>query len=106
MKTEELIKLLNECTTQCNYCADACLDEDNVKDMVTCIRLDKVCAAACRAAAEALTVNIDESAELVKACRTICERCADECAQHSADHCQKCAEVCLKCAKACAEYNP
>jgi len=105
MKKEELIKILNECAAQCNHCADACLDEPDVKKMVTCIRLDTVCSAACTAAAKALAVDIDESAELVKACRTICERCADECAQHSADHCQKCAELCLKCAKACAEYN-
>ena len=47
MRNEKLISALGNCINHCNYCADACLDEDNVKMMVDCIRTDRVCAEVC-----------------------------------------------------------
>ncbi|HET7361113.1 MAG TPA: four-helix bundle copper-binding protein [Salinimicrobium sp.] len=104
MKNEGLIKTLNDCAAHCNYCADACLDEKDVKMMVECIRLDRICAATCTATAAALAVNSDEARELVEACGKICEKCVDECAKHDAQHCRDCAEACKKCAEACASF--
>ena len=82
MKNQELIKTLNECAAHCNHCADACLDEQDIKMMVRCIRLDRICAATCTATAQALAVNSEDIAGLVKYCQEICEKCGAECAQH------------------------
>lgn len=105
MRNESLVKTLNNCIAHCNWCADACLDEDNVKKMAECIRLDRICAETCKAAAQAVVSNAktDVSA-LIKACQTICEKCGEECAKHETDHCKACAEACKKCADACREY--
>lgn len=99
-----MIKTLYDCAAHCNHCADACLDEDDVKKMVDCIRLDRICAATCIATAKALSVKSNDYGSLVKACQEICEKCAAECAKHEADHCKKCAEACRKCAEACSNY--
>ena len=32
---------ISECILMCNYCFNACLEEDDVKMMKECIRLDK-----------------------------------------------------------------
>ena len=106
MRNSELIKEFYNCAAACNYCADACLDEDNVKMMVPCIRLDKICAATCIATAQALAINIDKEQvrRLVKYCKEICQKCADECSKHETQHCQKCAEACKKCVQACEKF--
>lgn len=103
MRNQELINKLYDCAAACNHCADACLDEDNVKMMVPCIRLDKVCAATCIATAQALAVNISDSdvKGLVEFCKEICRKCGDECSKHETDHCQECAKACKECVEAC-----
>lgn len=100
-KHVETLKALLECLQECNHCFDACLNEDDVKMMADCIRLDRECADICAFTAQALMRNSPVSDELLKACAAICERCADECAKHEAEHCKKCAEACRKCAEAC-----
>lgn len=104
MKNEALIRTLNECAAHCNHCADACLDEQDIKMMVKCIRLDRICATACSAAAKVLSVNSLDVSGLVAYCAEICEKCGAECGKHKNDHCQRCAEACNKCAAACREY--
>lgn len=104
MKHEELIRTLYECAAHCNHCADACLEEQDIKMMVKCIRLDRVCASTCTATAQALSVNSVNIKGLVDFCIEICERCAEECSRHKEDHCQKCAEACKRCAQACRNY--
>lgn len=106
MRNENLIKTLYDCAATCDWCADACLEEDNIKMMVECIRLDRICAATCKATALALTSNSQAGvAELIKACQAICEKCGDECAKHETDHCKKCAEACRRCAEACKQFS-
>lgn len=106
MRNQELISTLYNCAAHCFHCADACLDEQDVKEMVKCIRLDKVCGATCIATAKAMAINVDSGdiSGLVKYCQEICEKCAEECDKHSAEHCKKCAEACRKCAEACSSY--
>ena len=104
MKNTKLIEALNNCATHCNYCADACLDEDNIKMMVNCIRNDKACAEICATTAKLLASNYEDVKSLVEACLKICQQCGDECAKHEHQHCQDCAEACKKCADACQEY--
>lgn len=105
MRNEQLIKTLYDCAAACNHCADACLDEDDVKKMVRCIRLDRICAETCVTTAKALSIDADQDSRgLVKYCKEICEKCAEECAKHEHQHCKDCASACRKCAEACASF--
>ncbi len=104
MRNEKLISALGNCINHCNYCADACLDEDNVKMMVDCIRTDKVCAEACSALSQVLATSYSDVRGLVEYCKKVCEACAKECEGHDHRHCQECAEACRECADACSAY--
>ena len=104
MKNSKLIEALNNCVTHCNHCADACLDEGDIKMMVDCIRTDRACAAICSATANLLASNYKDVRGMVEQCRDICEKCADVCAKHDHKHCQQCADACRKCEEACNEY--
>lgn len=103
MKNQELIRKFYDCAAACYTCADACLDEDDVKMMVRYIRLDKLCAATCVATAEALAVKAEDKdiRGLLDYCKEICRKCGDECAKHEAQHCKKCAKACKECVEAC-----
>lgn len=106
MRNKELINEFYKCAAACSYCADACLDEDNVKMMVPCIRLDKVCAATCIATAQSLAVDLDKEhvRGLVAYCKEICQKCGDECSKHETQHCKDCADACKKCVQACEKF--
>jgi hypothetical protein len=104
MKHQEMLKSLSNCINYCNWCADACLDEDNVKDMVKCIRLDRACSYVCAATANILDTRYDDIQGLVNYCIQICEDCEKECKKFDSDHCQQCAKACRECADACRRY--
>ncbi len=104
MKNEKLIKALQNCIQHCNYCADACLDVDNVKMMVNCIRTDRACAEVCNTLLKLLSSNFEEIEDLVRSCKNICNQCADECGKHDMDHCKACAKACKECAIECEKY--
>lgn len=104
MRNEKLISSLGNCINHCNYCADACLDEDNLKMMVDCIRIDHVCAEACAALAQILATDYKNVQGLVDYCQQVCGECATECEKHDSQHCKDCAEACRKCEQACKEF--
>lgn len=104
MNDHKLIQHLQKCASYCLWCSDKCLDEDNLSNMIDCIRTDRTCAETCNAAANLLSMQAPNASELVKLCQDICEKCADECSKHDHHHCKECAEACRECAKACAEY--
>jgi len=105
MKNEKLIHALGNCINHCNYCADACLDEENVKMMVNCIRTDRACAEVCSTLNQLLATGFSDVQDLVRYCERICNICADECEKHEHQHCKDCAEACRKCAAECRNYN-
>lgn len=72
MRNEKLIHALGNCINHCNYCADACLDEENVKMMVTCIRTDRACAEVCSTLNQLLATGFKEVDDLVRYCAKIC----------------------------------
>ena len=102
-KHAELSNTLYECMVACNHCFDACLQEDDVKMMAECIRLDRECADMCSYLMQAVERNSPFVSELAKVCAAICEACGNECKNHDHDHCQRCAEACFKCAEACKQ---
>jgi uncharacterized protein DUF326 len=50
-KYRTCIEACNRCAVECEHCASACLQEDEVKMMARCIDLDRQCAIICRVAA-------------------------------------------------------
>ncbi len=101
----ELLAALHKCADACNHCATACLDEQDVKMMVKCIKLDLDCAQICSLTAALIARGSEHGKHLLKECAEVCNACADECEKHASmgmEHCKKCAEACRACAIACA----
>lgn len=99
-----LISDLVDCQAACNHCFNSCLEENDVKMMAHCIKLDRDCSEVCGAA---LTFVASESAftkKILKLCAEICEACEKECSKHPYDHCRDCAKACRKCAEACRKH--
>ena len=98
-----------DCAQTCASCADACLGEDNVQEMVRCIRLNEDCKTACIATGEMLSRMTEPSWNVIRrqveACREACRECGAECASHAEhmEHCRVCAESCRACESACDE---
>jgi len=106
---EALARCIEECFTceaTCTSCADACLGEDDVADMVGCIRTDLDCADVCSATGRILARQGSGGADLrgaLEVCAQACRVCAEECERHAEhhEHCRICAEVCRRCEEAC-----
>ena len=100
-ENETLIHTLKDCSMECNNCYNACLQEEDIKMMVKCIRLDRNCADICDMTASWLASGSELSDKLKKLCSEVCDACAEECEKHSHEHCKRCAEMCRKCSEAC-----
>ena len=101
---QNILAALAHCIAACEFCSDACLDEDDVKMMVPCIRLDRDCADICRLTAAYIARNSPHAPHVMRECIEICQKCHDECAKHQHDHCQACAKACQECLDACRAY--
>jgi hypothetical protein len=103
------IDTILDCAQACTACADACLSEEMVADLRTCIRSDLDCADICGTTARVLSRHTGYDANLsravLQACAVACRSCGDECARHAEmhEHCRICAEACRACEKACRE---
>jgi len=94
-----------ECVQTCTACANACLAEPRVQDMVRCIRLNLHCADICDMTGRLVSrqENPELARAMLQACVLACRLCAEECARHAAEmaHCRICAEACRACEQAC-----
>lgn len=96
-----------DCAQTCTACADACLGEDAVADLVQCIRTDldcaDICAATGRIASRRTGTNTPVVRAMLAACAEACDLCADECDGHAGmhEHCRICRDACRTCAEAC-----
>lgn len=105
----DVIDALVACANTCTQCADACLAEPDVAELVRCIRrnLDcaDICAATARVVARQAVADAEVTRSLVEACVAACRTCGDECASHGAHmrHCAICAEQCRRCEQACRD---
>jgi hypothetical protein len=95
-----------DCTQACTACANACLGEPRVQELVRCIRLNTHCADLCDTTGR--LISRQESPELsrsiLQACQLACRLCAEECEKHAAmgmEHCRICAQACRACEQAC-----
>lgn len=100
---QELLQALHECMMACNYCYNACLQEEDFHMMAECIRLDRECADFCGYLEQAIARGTPFLRELAAVCAAICEACGNVCKQHAHEHCQACADACFACAEACRQ---
>lgn len=82
----------------CEWCADACADEDGMGE---CIRLCRDVADIATLHARLMARDSDYSGDLASVCADVAEACAEECEGHDHDHCQLCAEVLPDCVETC-----
>jgi uncharacterized protein DUF326 len=111
---EALARCIEECIAcglTCTSCADACLAEEQVTQLVRCIRLNLDCADICDATGRALTRQTSSdpglTRSILEACAEACRVCAQECEQHADhhEHCRICAESCRRCEQACNDLR-
>ena len=101
------IDALSDCTQACHADNAADLSEQNVTEMVTCIRLCLDCVDVCTATVGVLSRQAEYDAgltrPLLEACVAICKSCGDECERHARmhEHCRVCGEACRRCERAC-----
>ena len=101
-QNQRLIDALAKCVAECNHCAIACLQEQDVKMMQRCIRLDLDCAEICNLAISFVARGSEHAEHILRECGEICKACAEECEKHNhMEHCKRCAEACRECAEAC-----
>ena len=93
-----------DCAQTCTACANACLGEAQVQDLVRCIRLNLHCADLCDTTGRLISrqENPDLARAILQACMLACRLCAEECEQHvGMEHCRVCAEACRTCEESC-----
>jgi hypothetical protein len=98
----------SDCAQACATDTDADLSEQNLAEMVTCIRLCLDCTDICTATVGVLSRpaerDLTATRLLVGACAAICQSCGDECERHARmPHCRICAEACRRCERACRD---
>ena len=103
------IDALSDCAQACTADTDADLGEQNVTEMIRCIRLCLDCADVCTATVAVVSRPAESDASvtrpLLEACVALCKSCGDECERHARmhEHCRVCAEACRRCEQACRD---
>ena len=103
------IDALSDCAQACAADVAADLSEQNVTEMVRCIRLCLDCTDICTATLGVLSRQAEYDASVTKplleACAAICRSCGDECERHARmhEHCRICGEACRRCEQACRD---
>jgi hypothetical protein len=103
---EGVIDALNQCALDCIHCEVACIEEDNVHELVRCIRLDRECSETCLFTAKMLAADSELSRDILNLCARICDMCGEECEKHASHmkHCRICSESCRMCAEECRSF--
>ena len=100
---------LSDCAQACAADADADLAEQNLAEMVKCIRLCMDCVDVCTAITGVISrqtaYDPTITRPLLEACIATCKSCGDECARHAPhyEHCRVCEQACRRCEQACRE---
>jgi Domain of Unknown Function (DUF326) len=103
------IDALSDCAQACIADAEADLREQDLAEMVTCIRLcldcTDVCTAALGVVSRQTSRDVAVTRSQLEACVAACQSCGAECERHAAHHahCRVCAEACRRCERACRE---
>src|SRR3954467_10982446 len=83
---DALLRCIDECfdcAATCTSCADACLGEKEVQELVRCVRLNLDCADMCDATGRIVTrqtaPDVGVLRAAIQACVVACRACAEEC---------------------------
>jgi len=101
------IHAIQDCAQTCISCADACMSEGDIQNLLRCIRLNLDCADICNATFSILSRPSMAAPEIwvsqLQTCALACRLCAEECERHASmhEHCRLCAEACRECEQAC-----
>jgi hypothetical protein len=96
------VQAAQDAEAACTACADACLAEDDVASLRTCIRRNLDCADIAGTTASVLARQVALDPGLVRvvleASTVAAKRCAAECEEHAAihEHCRLCAQTCRR----------
>jgi hypothetical protein len=89
---------------------DACLGEQNVAELASCIRSHLDCADICDTTGRVLSRHIGADTNVTRtvleACAAVCKSCGDECQHHGERgmaRCEVCGNACRRCEQACRE---
>lgn len=105
----EATEAIVSCAQTCTACADACLDEYDIRR--DCVQACLTCADVCDVTARLLsrTARWDRNlvASMVETCARACSACASHCEDHAdtAKHCGVCAEACRRTERACQQLQ-
>jgi hypothetical protein len=105
------IDALNDCAQACAADADADLGEQNVGEMVRCIRLCLDCRDVCTATVSVTSRRTEPDANVIRllleSCLAACKSCGDECERHAAmhEHCRVCEEACRAASARAVRYS-
>lgn len=108
-RLHEILASVSECALSCLACADACLAEETVDQLRSCISTDQACASVCNALSHLLLQQTAPDKAILKAaaqaCESACRRCAKACEMHAQmhAHCAHCAQICRECEAHCRE---
>jgi len=102
------IDAISDCAQACTADTDADLSEQNLAEMVRCIRLCLDCTDICTATGGIISRPAEDdpaaTRPLLEACVAICKTCGDECERHAHyEHCRVCEQACRRCERACRE---
>lgn len=95
-------------STTCLTCADACIAQDNPKEMAECARICLDCASVCEAASQLLarpdSSNHSFLYRMLETVQDVCDSCADECEKFpDKEFAAVCAKACRSCIGACQD---
>lgn len=105
----ETLAAVFDCAHTTWMCADACLGEPDVRDLVRCMRLATDCAEHCMVTGRFLARQTELDVTVVRPhlelCATACDRCGAECERHAKvhEHCRISHDVCRHTAERCRE---
>lgn len=106
-----LAAAIEECfasTQVSTACADACLREQTIAELVQCVGTSLDSADISDATGRVLLRHTGHNGHLTRAtleaCITACKACGDDCEQHTGtEHCRSCGETSRRCERACGE---
>src|SRR5215470_15802090 len=102
------IDAISDCAQACTADTDADLSEQNLAEMVKCIRLCLDCTDICTATGAVISrlaeYDPGTTRPLLEACVAVCKSCGDECERHGHyEHCRVCEQACRRCERACRD---
>lgn len=102
---QNCIDLCVKCAQICQECLTMCLQEEDVKSRINCIKTLQDCSEICSTAACFMSRESSNAIEICNACADICNTCATECGMFEDQHCKSCADVCKQCASECRNMS-